>query len=36
MSELIDRFSNFVKGCITGFDRIAFNFKNVRKILVFS
>ncbi len=24
MSELIDRFSNFVKGCITGFDRIVF------------
>ncbi len=24
MGELIDRFSNFVKGCITGFDRIVF------------
>ena len=24
MDELIDRFSNFVKGCITGFDRIVF------------
>ncbi len=24
MNELVDRFSNFVKGCIAGFDRIVF------------